>query len=121
MSQEDCFEMIVPDSPDNDCKSWYQVMDDSRYWVEGIAIPSVGSVGVIGNLIVIGSLACLIRENNERGSQRNFDITLISLAIIDLILLLMYITDSYIQNHLNPISEDSSREPIWYKVKGIYY
>ena len=117
MIQGDCFEVIVPNSPSKDCKSWFQVIDESRYWIEGIVIPSVGAIGLIGNLIVIGVLACLIHENSDHGSQRNFDVTLISLSIIDLILLLMYLTDSYIQNHFDPSLLGD--EPIWYKVKRI--
>ena len=107
----------MPDSPKKSCKSWFQVIDDSRYWIEGIAIPSIGSIGLIGNFIVAGVLFCLIRNNSDQGSQRNFDVTLMSLAIIDFILLIMYITDSYIQNHFDPISVEQSKEPLWYKVK----
>ena len=97
-----------------------RILDDSRYCIEGIAIPSIGSIGLIGNLIVVGVLFCLIRNNSEQGSQRNFDVTLMSLAIIDFILLIMYITDSYIQNHFDPINVEQSKEPLWYKVKTIY-
>ena len=103
-------------SPGKDGPSWFQVIDETRYWIEGIAIPSVGSIGLIGNLIVTSVLFCIIRKSTDRGSQRNFDITLMSLAIVDFILLLMYITDSCIQNHLNPIDNEHSSEPLWYKV-----
>ena len=106
----------MPNSPKKSCKSWFQIIDDSRYWIEGIAIPSIGSIGLIGNMIVAGVLFCLIRNNSDQGSQRNFDFTLMSLAIIDFILLIMYITDSYIQNHFDPINVEQLKEPIWYKV-----
>ena len=106
----------MPDPPRKSCKNWFQVIDESRYWIEGVAVPSVGSIGLVGNLIVTCVLFFIVRKNSDNGSQRNFDITLMCLAIVDFILLLMYITDSCIQNHLNPIGHELSKEPLWYKV-----
>ena len=113
-----CFEFIVEPGnySGNRSKNWIDIIDDSRHWIEGVAVPSVGIIGLIGNFLVVAVLLRLI-HNTESISESNFDMTLIGLAIIDFTLLLVYMTDSFIQNHYSPhISSDVLIEPVWYQV-----
>ena len=119
LADKECFELIV--TSDEDCKNWFQIIDDSRFWIEGIAIPVVGIVGLVGNCLVVVVLSLLIRNNSESITQRNFDVTLLALTIIDFILLLIYMIDSVIQNSYNKEnSPELFTEPGWYQVRNNY-
>ena len=116
-AKEECFELIV--EADEKCGNWIEILDDWRLRIEGLAVPSVGIIGLVGNFLVVAVLLCLIR-NTESISQKNFDITLIGLTIIDFTLLLVYMTDSYLQNYYNPHNfTDVLSEPVWYQVNRI--
>ena len=117
LAKEECFELIV--EADEKCGNWIETLDDWRLRIEGLAVPSVGIIGLVGNFLVVAVLLCLIR-NTESISQKNFDITLIGLTIIDFTLLLVYMTDSYLQNYYNPHNfTDVLSEPVWYQVNRI--
>ena len=53
--------------------SWVEVLDASRFWIEGIAIPSVGSFGILGNLVVIAVLLGPTYRT-ENINQKNLDL-----------------------------------------------
>ena len=113
-AEEVCFELI--DEADESCGNWIVTIDNWRLRIEGVAVPSVGIIGLVGNFLVVAVLLCLIR-NTESTSQRNFDKTLIGLTIIDFTLVLVYMTDSYLQNYYSPHnSTDLLPEPVWYQV-----
>ena len=118
LAENNCFERISNDGDDkNNSKSWIQIIDDSRFWIEGVTIPIVASTGLICNTIVFVVLFSLIRIS-DRGSQRNFDIILLALTIIDILLLIMYMTDSIVQNvYISNFSEETFTEPRWYQVR----
>lgn len=119
LAKKNCFELITNDNDDgkNHSKSWIQVIDVSRFWIEGVTMPIVAITGLICNTIVFVVLFSLIRIS-DRGSQRNFDIILLALTIIDILLLIMYMTDSILQNvYIENFSEETFTEPRWYQVR----
>ena len=118
LAKKNCFELIINDDDGrNHSISWIQVIDVSRFWIEGVTIPIVASTGLICNTIVFVVLFSLIRIS-DRGSQRNFDIILLALTIIDILLLIMYMTDSIVQNvYISNFSEETFTEPRWYQVR----
>ena len=118
LAKKNCFELIINDDDGrNHSKSWIQIVDVSRFWIEGVTIPIVAITGLICNTIVFVVLFSLIRIS-DRGSQRNFDIILLALTIIDILLLIMYMTDSILQNvYIENFSEETFTEPRWYQVR----
>ena len=118
LAKKNCFELIINDDDGrNHSISWIQVIDVSRFWIEGVTIPIVASTGLICNTIVFVVLFSLIRIS-DRGSQRNFDIILLAVTIIDILLLIMYMTDSIVQNvYISNFSEETFTEPRWYQVR----
>ena len=98
-------------------KTWIDIIDESRFWIEGITTPFIGMIGFIGNVLVIVVLLCLI-QITDNVNQRNFDITLTALAIVDTLLLFVYITDSFLQNsYSSNNSTEVFTEPVWYQVR----
>ena len=119
LAKKNCFELIIndDDGAGNHSKSWIQIVDVSRFWIEGVTIPIVAITGLICNTIVFVVLFSLIRIS-DHGSQRNFDIILLALTIIDILLLIMYMTDSILQNvYIENFSEETFTEPRWYQVR----
>ena len=88
---------------------WSLTLQTAMYWIESIAIPFVGSLGCLGNILVIVVLIRLTTNQNENKNRNNFDKLLISLAIVDTLHLIMYVTDSFVQ-------ANGTNEPYWYQV-----
>ena len=88
---------------------WLEALDNIRFAIETIALPSVGSLGVMGNILVIITLIKLTNSKKENKNQINFDRLLIFLSIADSLFLIMHIIDAVIQAQDLP-------EPGWYQV-----
>ena len=93
---------------------WLEALDNIRFAIETIALPSVGSLGVMGNILVIITLIKLTNSKKENKNQINFDRLLIFLSIADSLFLIMHIIDAVIQAQDLP-------EPGWYQVIIIIY
>ena len=91
---------------------WYDTLDSVRFWIESVALPTIGFLGILGNLLVILVLIRLNTNQKENKNRQNFDRLLISLSITDTLLLVMYITDALVQ-------ASNSYEPSWYQVDFI--
>ena len=88
---------------------WSLTLQTAMYWIESITIPFVGILGCLGNILVIAVLIRLTSNQNENKNRNNFDKLLISLAIVDTLHLIMYVTDSFVQ-------ANGTNEPYWYQV-----
>ena len=62
---------------------WSHILQTAMYWIESITIPFVGSLGCLGNILVIAVLIRLTTNKNENKNRNNFDKLLICLAIVD--------------------------------------
>ena len=88
---------------------WSLTLQTAMYWIESITIPFVGSLGCLGNILVITVLIRFTNSQGENKNRNNFDKLLISLAIVDTLHLIMYVTDSFVQ-------ANGTDEPYWYQV-----
>jgi len=89
-------------------------LESIRFAIESVTLPSCGILGLLGNILVIAVLIRLTTRVNENKNRKNFDRMLISLCILDLLLLIIYITDAVIQ-------VDLMHEPQWYQVRIYFY
>ena len=101
-----CYEYMEGTAVGN--MTWIETLDWVKFWVESIPITAVGSFGSLGNIVVIIVLLRLVKQNQNP----NFHRLLISLSIVDIIFLIVYMTDAIVQ-----CKYDTAPEPQWYQVR----
>ena len=103
---------------DNACyepqSEWYNTLDYVRFAIETVTLPTVGFLGILGNVLVILVLIKLTTNRKKEKNRKNFDRLLISLSIADSLLLIVYISDAIIQGKWP--NEPPPDEPHWYQV-----
>ena len=92
---------------------WLEALDNIRFAIETVALPSVGILGIMGNTLIIITLIKLTKSKKENKNQTNFDRLLIFLSVADSLVLVMHIIDAIIQAQYGP-------EPIWYQVINLH-
>ena len=88
---------------------WEEIVENARFAIESVSLPTLGILGLLANAIVIFVLFRVVARKDLQGNQKNFDKLLICLSFIDSFLIVIYIVDALIQI-------DILHEPQWYQV-----
>ena len=88
---------------------WEEIVENSRFAIESVSLPTLGILGFLSNAIVIFVLFRIVARKDLQGNQKNFDKLVICLSFIDSFLIVIYIVDALIQI-------DILHEPQWYQV-----
>ncbi|CAB4056180.1 unnamed protein product [Lepeophtheirus salmonis] len=87
------------------------VIKSARFWIQGVAVLSVGIFGLCGNIITI-----LVLKGTK--TNRNFNKLLMGLAVVDSLSLLSMIVEVSIINSLLP---PGYILPFWYRIGYPYF
>ena len=88
---------------------WEEIVENARFAIESVSLPTLGTLGLLANAIVIFVLFRIVARKDVQGNQKNFDKLVICLSFIDSFLIVIYIVDALIQI-------DILHEPQWYQV-----
>ena len=88
---------------------WDETLENARFAIESVSLPTFGILGLLANAIVIFVLFRIAARKDLQGNQKNFDKLLICLSFLDSFLIVIYIVDALIQI-------DILHEPQWYQV-----
>ena len=93
------------------------LLDRFRFWIEGVVLSTVGTGGLIGNLMTSVMLLVLKKKrggvggrSRGQGDPSSFNVIVVSLMTVDSVLIMFMLLDSgYIRGF-------DAYEPVWYKV-----
>ena len=89
---------------------WEQILDNVRFAIESVTLPTVGFLGMLANLIVVFVLVRITIKKCQHGKHKSFDRMVICLSSIDFLLIIFYVVDALVQI-------DILHEPQWYQVR----
>ena len=95
------------------------LLDRFRFWIEGVVLSTVGTGGLIGNLMTSVMLLVVLKKrggvggaSRGQGDPSSFNMIVVSLMTVDSVLIMFMLLDSgYIRGF-------DAYEPVWYKVCG---
>ena len=101
----------VTNGSSNKCYETFEDFDkvllDSKFWLEGVGVTTVGVLGVVGNAMTMLVLWRVIRSK----INVNFNKLLICLSVVDTLLILDFILEISVMRVFN----SRVAEPMWYR------